>query len=208
MQKLTELVVCLVVIFAISKQGSGFALPRQRAFIEHVDYNKKSCGFGYLANVDFIIITGFINVSDIGHPPQEGEISGLHFSGDGYVPIPGTISDLRKVACAQVQQLPPSSCRCLARDDKIIRVKCNITMRDYYSFRHLKIAYHSYRYFDSGITELLPNVYSDTFCGKRRWACSTNEGSSLLGGGYVMSGIAIIFTALFFTVPSLFPYGQ
>ncbi|CAL1542306.1 unnamed protein product [Lymnaea stagnalis] len=48
-------------------------------------------------------------------------------------------------------------------------------MRTYFSFQHLLIGYHTYRYTDSNPTELLPTVYRDTLCGKRKWSCSVNQ---------------------------------
>ncbi|CAL1526658.1 unnamed protein product [Lymnaea stagnalis] len=212
MQKLTELVVGLLVIFAVRK---GITDPEEyqmwrrpvRTFMDPVDFRKRTCPDGFVQDVDYLIISGVVNVTDIGHPPLDACVLVFYEEGGGFTHIWKSRYHLGKEPCVDLKRVPATSCRCLAQDAKQIRIKCNITMKTEYHRSIFALAYLSNTLYVSAASERLPNVYNDSSCLNRNIS-SRNHGSSLLGSGNDMSVIGIIFTAFVIPVSSLFSFDQ
>ncbi|CAL1526656.1 unnamed protein product [Lymnaea stagnalis] len=219
MQKLTEILACLVLIVVLGKHGYTTAFhdvnyPEKKetfiVFMDPLDFKKKSCSDGYVHDVDYFILTGFVNITNIPYPIRFGRIlvwywHAYYWSWSWIVP---SNQALRDAPCRDQSLVAPNRCVCLFHDDKEIRVKCNITMDEVYFQTIFRLGYIRDDFYYSEISEKLPWVYSNTSCVKWISIYSKNQGCSLVGGKTAKSGMAIIITTLVFTASSLFSYGQ
>ncbi|CAL1533115.1 unnamed protein product [Lymnaea stagnalis] len=210
MQKLTELLVGILVIFALNKEGSTERPLNGEliVFMDPLDFKTKSCPDGYVHDVDYFIVSGFVNVTTCDNPLRYGRgIVVFVWRGSFMDYAWHTYLQLWKTTCRNEPEVPPNSCRCLSVDDKQLRVKCNLTIIGRFIQKRIVLVFLSDGYYGSEASEPIPYVYGNTSCIK--WGTqSRNQGLSLIGENAAMSGIVIICTALFSTVSSLFSHGQ
>ncbi|CAL1526657.1 unnamed protein product [Lymnaea stagnalis] len=175
--------------------------------MDPLDFKKKSCPDGLVHDVDYFILTGFVNITNIPYPIRFGRILVWYIDYDGWIWVFPSNQALRDAPCRDQPLVAPNRCVCLFHDDKEIRVKCNITIIVDYFRTIFRLGYIRDDFYYSDYSEPLPYVYGNTSCMK--WVIySKNQGCSLVGGNSAVSGMVIIFTALVFTASSLFSYGQ
>ncbi|CAL1533145.1 unnamed protein product [Lymnaea stagnalis] len=194
MQILPGLLAGIAILFLIVKPGDSrlWATVSSRIFLDPIDFRlgKKSCSDGYVHGIDHFILTGFINVTgyELGRIPALFSVWFIHRI--GWWPIKGALYNLGKDECTVLQNIPPDQCRCQYETSIIIRLKCNLTAQNKYSYKPFAL-------------NLITKANSS--CAR---AASTNGGTSSHVGYNGMPGLIFLVTALVCTVTSMVSNGQ
>ncbi|CAL1548643.1 unnamed protein product [Lymnaea stagnalis] len=174
----------------------SFDVDTTRVFLEPVMY-KKSCRNGMVANQDYFVVKGLVNISNIDEGGK-GLMSVFYWDRrmKGNVWIEESVLNLKGTTCKDANTVKIDSCACTSMDAKYVRVLCNFTAKTIYSESYICL-YYGWSGMRLSQNFRLPRIYATPVCigPSINRAVKSHPGSFSVLLGTTLLGTAVVCLA-------------
>ncbi|CAL1533174.1 unnamed protein product [Lymnaea stagnalis] len=165
-----------------------------RVFLEPVMF-KKSCRNGMVANQDYFVVKGLVNISNI----DQGNTANIllfywDYWGQANEVIEASFLKLKGTTCKDTNTVKIDSCTCTSMDAKYVRVLCNLTAKTDYSESYIFMYFACCKVRRYSLNFQMPRIYATPVCigPSVNRAAKSHPGSFSAVLGTTLLGMAVV----------------